>query len=185
MTERQEFGARLRRERELRGLSVSDVVRVTKIPERSVLALEQGLFDELPAEVFVRGFLRSYARCVGLDTDEILGAYHDLVAASAPAKREPSLARPASRDPETRPAAPVAPGPEVTAPPPEAGVDAAAPPAPPPIDEKELAAREEARIFRALADAASGTRRGWLALAVALLVVVATLMLSLLLRTSA
>jgi cytoskeletal protein RodZ len=37
--------------------------------------IEAGLFDELPGEVFVRGFLRSYARAVEISSDEVLARY--------------------------------------------------------------------------------------------------------------
>jgi hypothetical protein len=56
-------------------MSVYDIATVTRIPVRSLERLESGLFEELPADVFVRGFLRSYARCVGLDADEIIRRY--------------------------------------------------------------------------------------------------------------
>jgi hypothetical protein len=56
-------------------MSVYDIATVTRIPVRSLERLESGLFEELPADVFVRGFLRSYARCVGLDAEEIIRRY--------------------------------------------------------------------------------------------------------------
>ena len=89
--ERAQFGARLKQQREERALSVPDVVRMTKIPERSLLLLEGGELDDLPAEVFVRGFLKSYCRAVGLDEGEQIKAYEGLIAGSR--KRPPSLAK--------------------------------------------------------------------------------------------
>ncbi len=68
-------GARLRRERELRNMSVEEVVRATRIPLASIEKLEGDRFDDLPGEVFVRGFLRGYARAVGLSPDEVLAWY--------------------------------------------------------------------------------------------------------------
>jgi hypothetical protein len=53
-------------------MSLDDVARVTKIQPRILERLEAGKLDGLPAEVFVRGFVRSFARCVGLDEDEAL-----------------------------------------------------------------------------------------------------------------
>ena len=76
-TARTEFGAYLRSNRERRELSVADIARVTKIPQRSLVRLEEGAFDGLPAEVFVRGFLRSYARCVGLDPEDTVRRFRD------------------------------------------------------------------------------------------------------------
>lgn len=71
------LGALLRESRENKALSVSQVARVTKIPPMSLERLEAGRFDELPAQVFVRGFLKSYASCVGLDVDDVVERYLD------------------------------------------------------------------------------------------------------------
>ncbi|RMH42435.1 MAG: helix-turn-helix domain-containing protein [Deltaproteobacteria bacterium] len=78
----EQVGQQLRDAREGKGLSVDDIARVTKVPVRSLAALERGAFDELPADVFARGFLRAYARCVGLDGDAIVRAYADSRAAA-------------------------------------------------------------------------------------------------------
>lgn len=73
------FGILLRRARERRGLSLQDVVRVTRISERWLPALEEARLDLLPAPVFVAGYVRSYARVVGLDEGDLLDRYHALV----------------------------------------------------------------------------------------------------------
>lgn len=73
----------LRAGRAQRNMSLDDVARVTKIQTRILERLEAGRFDGLPAEVFVRGFVRSFARCVGLDEEEALKRY------TACAKAEP------------------------------------------------------------------------------------------------
>src|SRR6185437_12368555 len=65
----------LRAGRAQRKLSLDDVARVTKIQPRILEKLETGAFEGLPAEVFVRGFVRSVARCVGLDEQEALERY--------------------------------------------------------------------------------------------------------------
>ena len=65
----------LRAGRAQRGLSLEDVAHVTKIQPRILERLESGRLDGLPADVFVRGFVRSFARCVGLDEDEALQRY--------------------------------------------------------------------------------------------------------------
>jgi hypothetical protein len=65
----------LRGGRTQRGLSLDDVARVTKIQVRILERLEAGKLDGLPADVFVRGFVRSFARCVGLDETESLKRY--------------------------------------------------------------------------------------------------------------
>jgi hypothetical protein len=65
----------LREGRAHRGMSLDDVAKVTKIQPRILERIEAGRLDGLPAEVFVRGFVRSFARCVGLDEREALRRY--------------------------------------------------------------------------------------------------------------
>lgn len=72
---RRQFGTLLRTTRAARELPLDEIARVTRIPLRSLEHLEHGRFDLLPADVFVRGFLRSYAQCVGLDADDIVRRY--------------------------------------------------------------------------------------------------------------
>jgi len=62
----------LRDGRARKKLSLDDVARITKIQPRILERLESGQLDGLPAEVFVKGFVRSFARCVGLDETEAL-----------------------------------------------------------------------------------------------------------------
>lgn len=73
--ERGSFGAWLRTQREARGVTLQAVVEASKISLRYLEALEGDRFDILPAPVFVRGFLREYARIVGLDGDEVVNFY--------------------------------------------------------------------------------------------------------------
>src|SRR5258706_5510394 len=68
-------GQFLRQLREERGMSVEDVRRVTGVPTHSVERIETDRFDELPGEVFVRGFLKSYARSLGVPPDDVLARY--------------------------------------------------------------------------------------------------------------
>ncbi|MFP3940128.1 MAG: helix-turn-helix domain-containing protein [Thermoanaerobaculia bacterium] len=64
------FGPWLRQQRELREITLREISDATKISLRYLQALEEERFDLLPASVFARGFLRQYARYVGLDPDE-------------------------------------------------------------------------------------------------------------------
>lgn len=56
-------------------MSVAEIARATRVPTSSVERIESDQFDELPAEVFVRGFLKSYARAVGVSEEEVLALY--------------------------------------------------------------------------------------------------------------
>jgi cytoskeletal protein RodZ len=69
------FGETLRRERELRRISLREVNEATKINIRYLEALERNDFTYLPAGAFTRGFIRSYARYIGLDETEMINAY--------------------------------------------------------------------------------------------------------------
>jgi cytoskeletal protein RodZ len=68
-------GQYLRRHRESKRMSVEEISRATRVPMSSVERIESDQFDELPGEVFVRGFLRSYARSLGLLPEEVLARY--------------------------------------------------------------------------------------------------------------
>lgn len=70
-----ELGDLLREARESRGLSLERVEEATRIRRVFLEALEEERFDALPGEVYVRGFLRNYARFLGLDPEELLTAY--------------------------------------------------------------------------------------------------------------
>lgn len=68
-------GVRLMTERNRRGFTLEEVARGTRIPLASLQRIEADRFDDLPGEVFVRGFLKSYARFVGLEVDGVLAHY--------------------------------------------------------------------------------------------------------------
>lgn len=69
------LGSYLRRERELRQLSLEEIAQTTRIPMRMLQRIEDDDLDALPGEVFARGFLKSYARSVGLDSELVLARY--------------------------------------------------------------------------------------------------------------
>ena len=73
--ERGSFGAWLRGQREVRRVDLETIAQSSKINIRYLELLEEDRFDLLPASIFVRGFLREYARIVGLDPDEVLNFY--------------------------------------------------------------------------------------------------------------
>jgi cytoskeletal protein RodZ len=68
-------GQYLRRSREAKQMSIEEIARSTRVPMSSVERIESDQFDELPGEVFVRGFLKSYARSLGLSCDDVLARY--------------------------------------------------------------------------------------------------------------
>lgn len=69
-------GVLLREAREARGLSVEEIAERVKFSVRQVEALEHDDMEHLPQGTFLRGFIRSYARVLGLDEDALLRATH-------------------------------------------------------------------------------------------------------------
>jgi cytoskeleton protein RodZ len=69
------FGDRLRREREMRGITLDEITESTKISRRHLDALEGEHFDQLPGGVFNKGFVRAYARFLGIDEDQAVADY--------------------------------------------------------------------------------------------------------------
>lgn len=80
------FGDRLRREREMRGITLDEIAESTKIARRHLEALEKEDFDALPGGIFNRGFVRSYARYLGIDEDQAVADYS--AAAAEPVEGE-------------------------------------------------------------------------------------------------
>lgn len=69
------FGDRLRREREMRGITLDEITESTKISRRHLEALEGEHFDQLPGGVFNKGFVRAYAHFLGIDEDQAVADY--------------------------------------------------------------------------------------------------------------
>lgn len=70
------FGEELRREREIRGISLKEIADTTKISKRFLEAIERNDHKTLPAPVFTRGFVREYARYLGLNSEEMVNRYN-------------------------------------------------------------------------------------------------------------
>lgn len=68
-------GPRLRRARLARGLEIEDVAGITKVNPTYLRFLEDERFDDLPAVVYVRGFVVAYARLLGLDPSRVAPSY--------------------------------------------------------------------------------------------------------------
>jgi len=69
------FGDRLKREREMRGVTIEEVAAATRISPRFLEALENEQWDRLPGGAFNRGFIRSVARYLGLDEESMVAEY--------------------------------------------------------------------------------------------------------------
>lgn len=79
------FGEQLRRERELREISLREVSEATKISLRYLQALERNDFEHLPGGLFNKGFVRAYCEFIGVDAESMVNAYlYEAQAQSAP-----------------------------------------------------------------------------------------------------
>ena len=78
------LGERFRAAREARGLSLSDVAEQIRIRSVYLAAIEDENWSAIGAPVYVRGFLRTYGRFLGLDTDEIVAEFGGASSEPAP-----------------------------------------------------------------------------------------------------
>ncbi len=69
------FGEHLRREREMRGISLDEIASATRIGTRFLEALESEQWSQLPGGVFNRGFVRAVAQYLGLDEEALVAEY--------------------------------------------------------------------------------------------------------------
>lgn len=93
-----DLGVRLRQERESRGLSYEDVARSSKIAVRTLVALENGDKEDLPHLVYTKGFIKTYARILQLDPEE-LGRVVDAAYADDSIEQEPAEAVTSFKEP--------------------------------------------------------------------------------------
>jgi len=70
-------GEYLKKERELRQISLQEVAEETKISVSRLKALEANQFDQLPAPIYIRGFVRIYAEYIGLDPSDVMMRFED------------------------------------------------------------------------------------------------------------
>src|SRR5205085_6782814 len=87
------FGEELRREREIRGISLKEIADSTKISKRFLEAIERNDHKTLPAPVFTRGFVREYARYLGLNAEEMVNRYNYAAAGDDRIETTPHLER--------------------------------------------------------------------------------------------
>jgi cytoskeletal protein RodZ len=69
------IGHTLRSERQLKQLSLEELAQTTRIPLKSLQQIEADEFADLPGDVFVRGFVRSYAKALGVDSAPLLDRF--------------------------------------------------------------------------------------------------------------
>ncbi|HEX5481387.1 MAG TPA: RodZ domain-containing protein [Terriglobia bacterium] len=83
------FGENLRREREMRGITLHEIADSTKISVRFLEAVETEQFSKLPGGIFARSFIRSYAGYLGLDEERVMAEFH----LAAPPQEEADFSR--------------------------------------------------------------------------------------------
>ncbi len=90
------FGERLKRERDMREVSMDELTKATRISTRFIQALENEEWQKLPGGIFGRGFVRTVARYLGLDEEALLAEYdlargdQSQAASAKPEERIPS-----------------------------------------------------------------------------------------------
>jgi cytoskeletal protein RodZ len=73
------FGKYLTRERELRAVTHAEVAQATRLSVDALVALEEDRFDALYGEAFAIGAIRNYARCIGLNEDDAVLRFQEMV----------------------------------------------------------------------------------------------------------
>src|SRR5262245_8754294 len=85
------FGASLKRERELRGISLQELAQATRIRRPYLEAIESDHFEALPGLTFLKGYVRTYAQYVGLPTAEVMVRLESFIGAKAFEKKNPPI----------------------------------------------------------------------------------------------
>ncbi len=93
MDERSSLGALLRAYRESKKISLKELARQTKIREHFLRAIEEDRYEDLPPPIYIKGFLSSYAKVVGLNPKDILLQYDQFFRRELPPSGEPRLRR--------------------------------------------------------------------------------------------
>ncbi|MDA3815087.1 MAG: helix-turn-helix domain-containing protein, partial [Patescibacteria group bacterium] len=69
------LGEKLKRIREDMRISLAEIAKATKVKQSYLEKIETGCFDELPPDVYVKGFLKSYSSYLGVDENEVIEQY--------------------------------------------------------------------------------------------------------------
>ena len=72
-------GETLRRAREAKNLTMEDIWSQTRLSPRIIQAIEQDAYDQLPSPSYVRGYIRNYARVIGIDGESLVQEYNQVV----------------------------------------------------------------------------------------------------------
>jgi cytoskeleton protein RodZ len=99
-----ELGDRLVAAREARGLTLADVARKLRLSTAILQMLESSRYEGLPEPIYVRGYLRAYARLLEMDEEVLVAEYDRLIATPEPALTPTTKVRPkaTARDPYIR-----------------------------------------------------------------------------------
>ncbi|MGB0663751.1 MAG: RodZ domain-containing protein [Pontibacterium sp.] len=89
--------------REAAGYTLESLSKELRITKESIVAIESGDVDKLPSPVFAKGYIRQYAALLGLNADEILAAYEDLMSLSQPQTRKSASRAAAKKAPKIDP----------------------------------------------------------------------------------
>jgi transcriptional regulator with XRE-family HTH domain len=87
----EKLGKYLRENREAKGIALEEIEQVSNISLTYLRALEEGQMHVLPASTFTVGFLRQYARCIGLDPEDVVLRYRTASQGGSGRFREPSM----------------------------------------------------------------------------------------------
>jgi cytoskeletal protein RodZ len=100
------FGTFLKTEREKRQRTLAELSQATKLSVSSLKVMETGNLDDLPPDVFVRGFIRCYAKTLGISSNEPLGLLDQVLSERRRAAEPPVMvvSRPAPQPPRRVPA---------------------------------------------------------------------------------
>jgi cytoskeleton protein RodZ len=85
------FGEKLKLEREKKKMTLDEVSATTKISTRMLHALEEDKFGQLPGGIFNKGFVRAYARTIGLDEDQAIADYLEASGEAPPPRPEAAV----------------------------------------------------------------------------------------------
>jgi cytoskeletal protein RodZ len=69
------LGEKLKQARGEAKVTLEELAQATQIPKNYLLSLEEGRYNLLPADVYVRGYLKAYLKCLSLDYSEMLALY--------------------------------------------------------------------------------------------------------------